>query len=38
VAVANAHDDVLARADLVVPSVLEEGAAALLGAYLDSLA
>jgi Cof subfamily protein (haloacid dehalogenase superfamily) len=36
VAVANAHDDVLARADLVVPSVQEEGVAALLEAYLDS--
>jgi Cof subfamily protein (haloacid dehalogenase superfamily) len=38
VAVANAHEDVLARADLVVPSVGEEGVAALLEAYLDSLA
>jgi Cof subfamily protein (haloacid dehalogenase superfamily) len=37
VAVANAHDDVLARADLVVQSVQEEGVAALLEAYLDSL-
>ena len=37
-AVANAHEDVLARADLVVPSVGEEGVAALLEAYLDSLA
>jgi Cof subfamily protein (haloacid dehalogenase superfamily) len=37
VAVANAHEDVLARADLVVPSVREEGVAALLEAYLDSL-
>lgn len=36
VAVANAHADVLARADLVVPSVHEEGVAALLEAYLDS--
>jgi len=36
VAVANAHPDVLARADLVVPSVHEEGVAALLEAYLDS--
>ena len=36
VAVANAHEDVLARADLVVPSVEEEGVAALLEAYLDS--
>jgi len=38
VAVANAHEDVLARADLVVPSVQEEGVAVLLDAYLDSLA
>jgi len=38
VAVANAHEDVLARADLVVPSVQEEGVAFLLEAYLDSLA
>ena len=38
VAVANAHEDVLERADLVVPSVQEEGVAALLEAYLDSLA
>jgi hydroxymethylpyrimidine pyrophosphatase-like HAD family hydrolase len=38
VAVANAHEDVLARADLVVPSVQEEGAAVLLEAYLDSAA
>jgi Cof subfamily protein (haloacid dehalogenase superfamily) len=38
VAVANAHEDVLARADLVVPSVQDEGVAALLEAYLDSLA
>jgi Cof subfamily protein (haloacid dehalogenase superfamily) len=37
VAVANAHADVLARADLVVPSVQEEGVALLLEAYLDSL-
>lgn len=37
VAVANAHDDVLERADLVVPPVQEEGVAALLEAYLDSL-
>ena len=36
VAVANAHEDVLARADLVVPSVQEEGVATLLEAYLDS--
>ncbi|HKD95513.1 MAG TPA: HAD hydrolase family protein, partial [Gaiellaceae bacterium] len=38
VAVANAHEDVLARADLVVPSVEEEGVAVLLEAYLDSVA
>ena len=38
VAVANAHDDVLARADLVVPSVQDEGVADLLEAYLDSAA
>jgi len=38
VAVANAHEEVLARADLVVPSVQEEGVAALLEAYLDSAA
>jgi Cof subfamily protein (haloacid dehalogenase superfamily) len=38
VAVANAHEDVLAGADLVVPSVHEEGVAALLEAYLDSAA
>ena len=38
VAVANAHPDVLARADLVVPPVEEEGVAILLEAYLDSLA
>ena len=37
VAVANAHDDILARADLVVPSVDEEGVAVLLEAYLDSV-
>ena len=37
VAVANAHADVLARADLVVPSVQDEGVAALLEAYLDSV-
>lgn len=37
VAVANAHDDILRRADLVVPSVDEEGVATLLEAYLDSL-
>ena len=38
VAVANAHDEILRRADLVVPSVQEEGVALLLEAYLDSLA
>jgi Cof subfamily protein (haloacid dehalogenase superfamily) len=37
VAVANAHEDILRRADLVVPSVDEEGVASLLEAYLDSL-
>ena len=37
VAVANAHPDILARADLVVPSVDDEGVAVLLEAYLDSL-
>ena len=37
VAVANAHEDILARADLVVPSVREEGIASLLEAYLHSL-
>src|SRR5207253_11361288 len=37
VAVANAHEDVLARADLVIPSVHEEGMADLLEAYLDSV-
>ena len=37
VAVANAHADILARADLVVPPVTEEGVAVLLEAYLDSL-
>jgi Cof subfamily protein (haloacid dehalogenase superfamily) len=38
VAVANAHPEIIARADLVVPPVQEEGIAALLEAYLDSLA
>jgi hypothetical protein len=38
VAVANAHEDVLARADLVVPSVQDEGVAALLEAFVDSAA
>lgn len=37
VAVANAHPDILRRAKLVVPSVSDEGVAALLEAYLDSL-
>jgi Cof subfamily protein (haloacid dehalogenase superfamily) len=37
VAVANAHAEILARADLVVPDVWHEGVAALLEAYLDSL-
>jgi Cof subfamily protein (haloacid dehalogenase superfamily) len=37
VAVANAHPDILARADLVVPDVEREGVADLLEAYLDSL-
>ncbi len=37
VAVANAHEDILRRADLVVPSADEEGVAALIEAYLDSL-
>jgi Cof subfamily protein (haloacid dehalogenase superfamily) len=37
VAVANAHPDILVRADLVVPSVEEEGVAALFETYLDSL-
>jgi Cof subfamily protein (haloacid dehalogenase superfamily) len=36
VAVANANGDILRRADLVVPSVDEEGVATLLEAYLDS--
>jgi Cof subfamily protein (haloacid dehalogenase superfamily) len=38
VAVANARPDILARADLVVPSVEEEGVALLMETYLDSLA
>jgi Cof subfamily protein (haloacid dehalogenase superfamily) len=38
VAVANAHPDVLERADLIVPPVHEEGVALLLETYLDSLA
>jgi len=36
VAVANAHPDILERADVVVPSVHEEGVALLFDAYLDS--
>jgi Cof subfamily protein (haloacid dehalogenase superfamily) len=36
VAVANAHPEILARAELVVPTVTEEGVAQLLEAYLDS--
>jgi len=36
-AVANAHEDILDRADLVVPSVDEEGIAQLLEAYLHSV-
>jgi Cof subfamily protein (haloacid dehalogenase superfamily) len=38
VAVANAHDEILARADLVVPDVEHEGVAQLLDAFVDSLA
>jgi Cof subfamily protein (haloacid dehalogenase superfamily) len=34
VAVANAHEDILERADLIVPSVHEDGVAQLLEAYL----
>src|SRR5438477_4088938 len=36
VAVANAHEEILARAQLVVPSVDNEGVALLFDAYLDS--
>jgi Cof subfamily protein (haloacid dehalogenase superfamily) len=36
VAVANAHPEILARADLVVPDVEHEGVAQLMDAYLDS--
>jgi Cof subfamily protein (haloacid dehalogenase superfamily) len=36
VAVANAHREILARADLVVPDVEHEGVAELLERYLDS--
>lgn len=38
VAVANAHAEILARADLVVPDVEHEGIALLLESYLDSVA
>jgi Cof subfamily protein (haloacid dehalogenase superfamily) len=37
VAVANAHEDILERADLVVPSVYEDGIALFLETYLHSL-
>jgi Cof subfamily protein (haloacid dehalogenase superfamily) len=37
VAVANAHPEIVARADLVVPDVEHEGVAALFEAYLDSV-
>jgi hypothetical protein len=37
VAVANAHDEILERADLVVPDVEHEGVAQLLDAFVDSL-
>jgi hypothetical protein len=37
VAVANAHQEILARADLVVPDVEHEGVAQLLDAFVDSL-
>ena len=36
VAVANAHEQVLAGADLVCPPVTEEGVAQVIEAYLDS--
>jgi Cof subfamily protein (haloacid dehalogenase superfamily) len=38
VAVANAHEEILARADLIVPDVEHEGVARLLDAFVDSLA
>jgi Cof subfamily protein (haloacid dehalogenase superfamily) len=38
VAVENAHREILERADLVVPPAANEGVAALMEAYLDSLA
>jgi Cof subfamily protein (haloacid dehalogenase superfamily) len=37
VAVANAHEEILERADFVVPDVEHEGVAALLEAFVDSL-
>jgi HAD superfamily hydrolase (TIGR01484 family) len=37
VAVANAHPDILARADLVVPDVEHEGIAVLMESFVDSL-
>jgi len=37
VAVANAHEEILRRADLVVPPVQEEGVALLFEAFVDSL-
>jgi Cof subfamily protein (haloacid dehalogenase superfamily) len=37
VAVANAHPEILSRADLVVPDVEHEGVAQLLEAFVDSL-
>jgi hypothetical protein len=37
VAVANAHEDILRRADLVIPAVTEEGVASLLEAYVEEL-
>ena len=36
VAVANAHRDLIARADFVCPRVEEEGVAQVIEAYLDS--
>lgn len=38
VAVANAHEDILRRAALVIPAVTEEGVASLLEAYVESRA
>jgi Cof subfamily protein (haloacid dehalogenase superfamily) len=37
VAVANAHDEILQRADLVVPDAEDEGVAQLFDAFVDSL-